>query len=280
MQHGILPFPGDVFFMHPLRHWRFSLSCCFMCFSDTIESCLRFRCLGFFCSWNSFPYACLRERSFAWHCRCLWCFQFSSCILNDVFVFFVTRINRINSSHFFGVFEFRFLGCTFLLFSSLSGFSISCPRIKPYVIWTWCCLDFCQSLTRPHISSRRSFVQQCESCETCPRIWQISVLRRHSNSHLFVFLVLLPSWYELTCWHQCISVEWWMILLAARIIELSVQYDDDKCFLLEKNRSVPEFRVIFCFFRLKLFPIALRFSAEFLSPLTVGSRLGVGSWSS
>ena len=105
-----------------------------MCFSDTIESCLRFRCHGFFCfCCNGFPFACLRERSFAWHCCCLWCFQLSSCIFNVVFVFLVTRINGINSSQISGMFEFWFLDCPFLFFSSLSGFSNSCPSVRPYV---------------------------------------------------------------------------------------------------------------------------------------------------
>ena len=52
------------------------------------------------------------------------CHQLSPCFLNEVFVFFVTRINRINASQFSGVVEFRFLDCQFLFFSSLSSFEI------------------------------------------------------------------------------------------------------------------------------------------------------------
>ena len=127
MQHGIFSFPCNVLFMNSFRHWLYSVSCGMMGFNNTTESGLCFRCLGFFCFWsNGFPYACLRERSCAWHCRCLWYFQLSSCILNDVCVFFVTRINRINSSQFSGMFKFWFLDCPFLFFSSLSGFSNSC----------------------------------------------------------------------------------------------------------------------------------------------------------
>ena len=37
-----------------------------------------------------------------------WCLQLSPCIVNDAFVLFITRINRLNFSQFSGVFEFRF----------------------------------------------------------------------------------------------------------------------------------------------------------------------------
>ena len=189
-------------------YWLCSLSCGFMGFSDTTESGLCFRCLGFFCFWNNgFPHACLRKRSCTWHCSCLWCLQLSPCILDDVFVLFVTRINRINSSQFSGVSEFRFLDCPFLFVSSLSGFSNSCPSVRPYVIWTWCRLDFCQSPPGPHIS----LLEEFRSIMSIS--WDLSTnltdfcLRRHSNGHQFVFLALHQNRCELTWWHQCISVE-------------------------------------------------------------------------
>ena len=109
MQYGILYFPCNVLFMNPFRDWLYSLSCGCMCFSNTIESCLCFRCSGFSCFWNTgFPNASLGERSFAWHCSCHWCLQLSPCIFNGVFVLFITWINRINSSQFSGIFEFGF----------------------------------------------------------------------------------------------------------------------------------------------------------------------------
>ena len=43
-----------------------------------------------------------------------------------------------------------------------------------------------------------------------------------------VFLVQHPDLYELTSLHQYTSAESRMTLLSVRIIELSVQYDDDK----------------------------------------------------
>ena len=149
MHYRILSFSRDVFFMNPFRDWLHSLSWGFMGFSNTTESGLCFICLGFFCFWkNGFPCACLRKRSFLWYCSCLWRLQLSPCILFDVCIFFVTRINRINSCQFSCEFEFWFLDCPFLFFSSLSGFSNSCPSVRPYVIWTWCRLDFCQSPSR------------------------------------------------------------------------------------------------------------------------------------
>ena len=164
--------------------------------------------LAFFCfGYNGFPCACLRERSFTRHCSCLWCFQLSPCSLNDVFVFFVTRINRINSPQFCGMFEFGFLDCTFLIFSSLSGFSNSCSSVRLYVIWTWCRFDFCQS------SPRTTYILLEEFRSMMWILWNPSpdltdfCFRRRSNSHQFVFLVLHPNRCELTWWYQYISVE-------------------------------------------------------------------------
>ena len=42
--------------------------------------------------------------------------------------------------------------------SSTSGFPNSRPSVKPQVIWTWCRLNFCQSLPRPRISFKRCLV--------------------------------------------------------------------------------------------------------------------------
>ena len=83
-----------------------------------------------------------------------------------------------------------------------------------------------------------------------------------------------PDLHKLRSWHQYNSVELDMILFSARTVELSVQYDDDKWHLLNSIRVFPSFCmspkipldsfVVFCFFRSKLFPIAMRFSAEIL----------------
>ena len=116
-------------------------------------------CSSYFFLWNnSFPNAGFGELSFAWHCCRHWCLQLPPCILNDVFVFFITWIKKNNSPHISGMFEFWILDCPSLLFSLLSGFSNSRPSVRSYVIWTWCRLDVRQSLSRPHISFWRSLV--------------------------------------------------------------------------------------------------------------------------
>ena len=56
-----------------------------------------------------------------------------------------------------------------------------------------------------------------------------------------------------------------MILLSARTIELSFQYEDDNSISSNRPKVILSFSVIFCFFKLKLSPIALRLSAEVLS---------------
>ena len=81
----------------------------FKCFSNTTGSCFCFRCFGvFFFLYNGFPDAALGERSFAWHRSCHCSLQLSPCIFNDVFVLFITRINRINSLKFLAYSSFGF----------------------------------------------------------------------------------------------------------------------------------------------------------------------------
>ena len=60
--------------------------------------------------------------------------------------------------------------------SLLSGFLYFRPYFKPHMIWSRGCLNFCQYLSWPHIPLGRFFIQSREICETCPRIWQTSVL--------------------------------------------------------------------------------------------------------
>ena len=77
--------------------------------------------------------------------------------------------------------------------------------------------------------------------------------------------MLHPNRYELTWSHQCISVEQERILLGTYNWTLgSIWWRSMKSPWIDQ-KSLMDFRVIFCFFRLKLFPIALRFSAEILS---------------
>ena len=127
MQHRVLSFSWNVFFMSPLRHWLYS-SCGFMCFSDTTESSLRFRCLGLVSRMHAWENALLHGIAAAFDVS-----NFRLAFFNDVFVLFITRISRINSFQFSGMFAFQFLDCPFLCFSSSSGFSNSCPSVTGHM---------------------------------------------------------------------------------------------------------------------------------------------------
>ena len=107
MQDRILSFPCNVVFMTSLRDLFNSWSCRFMRFGNFSESCLCFRCFGFstfYC--NGFPIAGLGNRSFSWRCSCHRCFQLPSCILDDVFVLFITRKNKFLSNFWHSLVSF------------------------------------------------------------------------------------------------------------------------------------------------------------------------------
>ena len=139
-----------------------------------------------------------------WRCRSRWCLQLSSCILNGIFVIFIAWIIRINSPQISGIFEFWFLDWSFLLLSSLSGFSNSRPSVRSYVIRTWCRLNL-----------SRSFFQWNKSCESCPWIWQTFCFHRHSNSRQFVFLChiqIFLGWFHfinVLMWNWTLVSIWW-----------------------------------------------------------------------
>ena len=191
------------------RHWLYSLSCGFMGFSDTNETGLCFWCLGFFRFWdNGFPNACLRKRSFYMALQLpLVSPTFASHSEWCLLVFFVTRINRINSSQTSGVLKFRFLDCPFLFFYSLSGFSNSCPSVKATYdldVMSFGFLSVSPQTTYILLESFRSIIWISWNLSTNPTDFGF---RRHSNGHQLVFLVLHPNQCELTWWHQRISVE-------------------------------------------------------------------------
>ena len=135
---------------------------------------------------NGFPYEILRKRSFTWHCSFLWCLQLSPCILDDVFVlFFVTRNIRINSSQISVRVSVSRLPIL-VFFSSLSGFSNSCPSVR-YVIWTWCRLGFLSvssQTTRILLEAFRSRMWISCNQSTNPTDFGF---RRRSDGHQFVF---------------------------------------------------------------------------------------------
>ena len=69
--------------------------------------------------------------------------------------FMVIQINEVDSSPSSSIVEFWLLVCPFLFFSILSGFPNFGPYFRPYMIWSRSRLNFCQSLPRPHKSSRK-----------------------------------------------------------------------------------------------------------------------------
>ena len=155
MQYGILSFACNMIFMSSFFVADSILGLVDSC--ATVIHITEFRhflrCLGFLCFWsNGFAIASCSRRSLSWHSRGHGRFQFPCRILNDVLVVFITRINRINFTQTSGILEFWLFERPFLFFFSLSGLPKSCPRFRPYVIWTCRRLSFCQSHPGPHIS--------------------------------------------------------------------------------------------------------------------------------
>ena len=133
IHYRILLLPCIVTFMNPVFWEINSLSCGFMSFSNTTESCVCFRCFGIFSFseqrfsecwlWKNSLLQPLVSPTFALHSWwSLWNLQ---------------SLDQLNNfTHTFsGIFEFWFLECPFLLLSSLRGFG------------TLCRLNFCQSLS-------------------------------------------------------------------------------------------------------------------------------------
>ena len=173
-----------------------SSSCGFIHFINTTHFyvCSRFLELSRFRD-DGLPNAGFGWLSFTWCSRSRWCLQLSPCILDDILVIFVTWINRINSCQISGIMEFWFLDGPLLLLSFLSCFSNPRPSVRPYVMWMWCRVNFCQSPPGPHVSFWKSLVQFAWI------LWILSAkltnfcFRRHSNNHQFVFLVQRPNLY-------------------------------------------------------------------------------------
>ena len=192
------------------------------------------RCLGFFCFWyNGFPYACLKKRSFTWHCSCLWCLQLSPCILNDVFVFLVIRINRINSpSNFWHtrVSVSRLPIPVFLFSERLFQSWTTLQAIHDPVEYSF---EIVVSLLPDHTYScggvsfnNVNLVKPVHESDRfrSPSTFQWSSIRFSCATSKSVCVDLITSMYFSGTG---------MTLLLARIIELSVQYDDGKWSLLE-----------------------------------------------
>ena len=84
-----------------------------------------------------------------------------------------------------------------------------------------------QSLPGPHVSFWRFFFQKCELLETCPRIWETSILVHIPTIIFSFFLQHIQICVKWTLLPQCISVEQGMFLPSARRVELEVHCDDD-----------------------------------------------------
>ena len=78
-------------------------------------------------------------------------FPFSPRILHRNLIFFVARINEVNSSQLSSILQFWFFNRPFLFLSILSGFSNSVPYFRPHMIWPCRCLSLCQSPVQ-HVS--------------------------------------------------------------------------------------------------------------------------------
>ena len=132
----------------------------------------------------------------------------------------------------------------------------------------------------------RNFVQHRKSCEVQSMTLTDVCSYRHPNNHKFAVLVQPSNLHKLTWWHQYNSVEKDMTHFSARAIELLgstwrwMKFFPSFC--VSPKILIDSF--VICFFRLKLFPIAMRLSAKILSPcVVVPSQSGflefvVSSW--
>ena len=84
-------------------------------------------------------------RSFTKHGWSHRSFQFSRRVLENVSVFFIIWIDKVNSSQSSSIVELWFFFCPFLFFSMLSGFTNFRPNFWPYMIWSGRRLNLCQS---------------------------------------------------------------------------------------------------------------------------------------
>ena len=99
------------------------------------------------------------------------------------------QLNKFLLSIFLHISRFGFSIVTFLFLPSLSGFPTSYPSVRPHVIWTWCRLDFCQSLTGPlggFSFNKLNFVKPVHESDRF-------LFPSTFHSHQFVFLVLRPN---------------------------------------------------------------------------------------
>ena len=234
MQYRILPFSCNVFFMIPCCHWLYSLSCGFI-WASAIQ-------LNLVSASDALAVSVFQttvSRMHAWRNALLRGIAAAFDVSNFRLAFLLMSLFLHHSDQ-----QNKFLSIFWhvrLLVSRLPILVfLSFERLFQFFSkrQTVCDLDV-MSFGFLSVSPRTTYILVAEFRSTKYILWNPSTnrtdfcFRRRSNSRQFVFLVLHPIRCELTWWHQYTSVERGTILLLARIIGLSVQYDGDKWNLLE-----------------------------------------------
>ena len=165
MRHRSESFACNVVFMiFGLRRFR-PLPCGFMRFHYKNSTVKTIHCFGILLECNFRPRSHLRDAIWSFFTRHGWChksLQFSPRVFflfKNFFVLFVILIGKVNSPGSSSIVELRFFFCPFLFFSILSGFTNFRPNFRPYMIWSGCRLNLCQSRPGPHISLWRFLFQ-------------------------------------------------------------------------------------------------------------------------
>ena len=155
----------------------------FMTFMKSSFQTLSRRFVGFniasvFCLailFNAKVFPVLATLKIARHCGWHQDFQLSTSILHNILDFFICWINEVNTTQCSSIVELQFVHSPLSLFSSLRRFRHIFPHLWRQSVWAGGRLFSCQSPTGPWKSIWWFLIQFCESCETCPRIWQFSI---------------------------------------------------------------------------------------------------------
>ena len=143
-----------------LKEWRrfHSVPCGFMRFHSATTNRLwnLFGCNFLLCSHLR---GASMNHPFARHSWCHRSFQLYPCMFESFFVILIIKIKEENSCQSSSIVEFWLLDFQLLFLSILSGFTNFGPYFWPYMIWSGSRLNFCQSLTGPHVSLWRFLFQ-------------------------------------------------------------------------------------------------------------------------
>ena len=259
--------------------WEDSTRCLVDSWGSTLQT-YTIRCVGILLGCNFRLRHHFRDailRSFSRHGWCHRSFQFSPRVFENVFVFFVVRISKVNSPLSSSIVELWLFFCPFLFLSILSGFTNFRPCFWSHMIWSGSRLNLCQSLTGPHISFWRRFSfnivnfvnpfresdkclfestfqwsSTCFSCNTSRSVWVDPVTSMYFSGH---------------------------VELNSRFIVMTI--DEVTLDRLEVGTG---FSVTGWYCRLRLSPFTLKFSPEIFTPhdrfppWTGFSEFVVSSW--